>query len=114
MSYYSDVAIALKREDFLMMMFRAAKLDDQRVHDFIVDGIDKKHSSENIVILHWERVKWICYEKHFPEVIFIENFLKEVPDHDMVKMGEDYDDVYAKYGLEDYVISIERKISFNL
>lgn len=116
MAYFSDVAIAMKKEDFQEMLHSAEKHSNPRILEFITEGREngEKHSPGKIVVLYWENVKW--YEddiKYYPAVFFIEEFLKKHP-HDIIKSGEDYDDVYSHYGLGIYVLGLKKQIVFAL
>lgn len=124
MGYRSDVAIAMKKSDYDVMLQRAKELEEnsEDVCDFIEEGYKQaipndKHQPENpddFVYLFWEWVKWYTRDpEYFPEVTFIDDFLSEIDEYDFVRIGEEEDDTETIYNSGSYLISVERSINWN-
>lgn len=120
MGYRSDVAIAMKKADFNAMSDKAEKLSAD-ILEFLDVGLyyggnferDIEEDDE-WVILRWHGVKWYRNEpKHFPHIQFIEDYLKDIPEHDFIRIGESSDDVEEYYGNGEGRIYINRTIELS-
>lgn len=93
MSYYSDVGIALRIDDYERLkeaFAERAGQDDafsfQEVESFADDFFDL----DDYVVLVWHSVKWYG---EMPERLFIEHFLKQLDEYQFLRVGEDSKDV---------------------
>ena len=86
MGYYSDVAIAVQKKDYI------------------------KLRQEKYVVLKWQSIKWY---NDFEEISLIEKFLKKIPHHDFIRIGEEMDDIEEYQGTHHYLIEVQRDISIN-
>lgn len=120
MGYRSDVAIAMKKADFNAMSDKAEKLSAD-ILEFLDVGLyyggnferDIEEDDE-WVILRWHGVKWYRNEpKYFPHIQFIEDYLKDIPEHDFIRIGESSDDVEEYYGNGEGRIYINRTIELS-
>ena len=121
MSYRSDVAIAMRKEDYELLK----EFDKENKN--LIDLLDSATIREKAgaVSLYWEWLKW--YDS-FSEVEAIEEFLGKLSDEDkpykFIRIGEDYEDMDVeenwgdeeKYGetcsLVNDLIHIYRGIEF--
>jgi len=100
MGYRSEVALATRKQDFKILKNLAK--ENQIVLDFI-DEADIK-ADDDIVILHWDWVKWYS---DYPEIKAIDKFLDELREKDapykFIRIGESVEDVEVdiNYGNED-------------
>jgi hypothetical protein len=96
------------------MIIEAKKHQDNPVlYNFIKEGIDSAPEcpEEDYVFLFWDWVKWYS---DYEEVIFIESFLRNIPDkhYDFVRTGEDTNDNEEYYGTNRYLVELIRKTVF--
>lgn len=109
MGYYSEVGIALKKDDFNDLLKAAETVNDihirQQTLDFIRSNI--LHELEEAVILKWDSVKWYSC---FPEVKLIEKFLDDVEEYEFIRIGESYTDVETRWSDELGYLDIRRDI----
>lgn len=100
MGYRSEVALATRKQDFKILKNLAK--ENQIVLDFI-DEADIK-ADDDIVILHWDWVKWYS---DYPEIKAIDKFLDKLREKDapykFIRIGESAEDVEVdiNYGNED-------------
>ena len=100
MGYRSEVALATRKQDFKISKNLAK--ETQIVLDFI-DEADIK-ADDDIVILHWDFVKWYS---DYPEIKTIDKFLDELREKDapykFIRIGESVEDIQVdiNYGDED-------------
>ncbi len=100
MGYRSEVALATRKQDFKILKNLAK--ENQIVLDFI-DEADIK-ADDDIVILHWDWVKWYS---DYPEIKAIDKFLDELREknapYKFIRIGESVEDVEVdiNYGNED-------------
>ena len=107
MGYRSEVALALKKEDYEDLKNLARKDNRADVLNFLKSGeIDQLPCpNEARIILHWSWTKW-----YGDEVYFIEKFLKDLEceneddncAYELVNIGEDLSDS-EQYGEEKYI-----------
>ena len=114
MAYYSAVALSLHKEDEHQLVKRVGNLNEDillkvcaLIHD-AARSTPRKH--QDYVVFYWNYLKW--YEKCFPEVDFIMNFMKSLKHpYDFIRIGEDFDDTYIHN--EAQVIEVHRIISIS-
>lgn len=96
MSYYSDVAIALKASDWQEMQKQAEnkpEVFDYPIAEFWEEIQERK---DGIVVLRF-RGKWYpCY----PEIQFIKLFLKNI-EHEFIRVGDDAGDIETITSFKD-------------
>ena len=112
MGYRSDVGITLYRKDYEDMKDEAAKLGDKNIIAF-VDNFEI-HKTEDADIIQLE-MSWVKWYEDFPEVQFVENFLKNKA-YRMLRIGEELEDIeeYSGKEIEEaYSMWIDRKIHFS-
>lgn len=114
MGYYSAVALALHKEDEHQLAKRIGCLNNETFSQVckMLKDADKSYSRshKDYAIYYWNYLKW--YEKCFPEVYFIMNFIKTLKHpYDFIKIGEDFDDTQIHN--EAQVIEVHRIISIN-
>ena len=114
MGYRSDISIAMRKKDLDQMITKAKKHQDNSIlYNFIKEGISSAPEcpEEGYVFLFWNWVKW--YDE-YEEVIFIEKFLRNIPDrhYDFVRIGEDTNDNEEYYGTDRYLVELVRKTVF--
>ena len=118
MAYYSEVAIALKKNDYEELKARAELLGYKIIET--VDHLVEKPLT-GVVILAYDYINW---DKNDKEVKFIEDFIFELEEHGKpfktMRLGERWDDVEEKvsYGINgnDYscdVLSVNHEIEIN-
>lgn len=117
MGYYSDVAIAVQKKDYLKLkqaissLCSAAELKNKSLN--LIEAAKKKEiqiDKEKYVVLKWQSIKWY---NDFEEISFIEKFLKKIPHHDFIRIGEEMDDIEEYQGTNHYLIEVQRDISIN-
>lgn len=102
MGYYSEVAIALKKEDWERLKEEAAKSE---VFKDIEGGMTKLWEQitlvrDEYVVLYASCLKW--YDDLCPDVKFIMNFIRQV-EHEYLRVGEEFGDYdYEKTFEENY------------
>ena len=124
MGYRSDVAIVMKEKDFLTMLEEVKQAEIKWLNDWILSAynhpevknkpfceLNPQADDYQWVALYWEWVKW--YED-YQEVAFIENFLQKINQYDFVRIGEDDDDTEIIYKSQNYLIGVERRITFDV
>lgn len=101
MGYRSDIAIAMRKEDFELL--KEFDKENQNLVELL--EVAKVKESRGVVVIQWDSLKWYPY---FPEVQAIEEFLGELSDEDkpyrFIRIGEDTADteVEYNYGDEEY------------
>ena len=119
MAYYSEVAIALKKNDYEELKARAELLGYKIIET--VDHLVEKPLTE-VVILAYDYINW---DKNDKEVKFIEDFISELEENGKpfktMRLGERWDDVeenisYGGIDERDYscdVLSVSHEIEIN-
>ena len=110
MGYYSDVAIAMQKKDYLTLKQAISSLCSAAD---LIEAAKKKEiqiDKEKYVVLKWQSIKWY---NDFEEISFIEKFLKKIPHHDFIRIGEEMDDIEEYQGTNHYLIEVQRDISIN-
>lgn len=93
MGYCSDVAIALKREDWNRLRCEAVEnghFDSQKEFDLFLPKIMERN---DCVVLYGTDIKW--YDFCYDDIKFIANFLEGV-EHQFLRIGEERGDVEEK------------------
>ena len=122
MGYRSDVAIVMKEKDFHTMLEEVKQTEIEWLNGWILSGYNHPKSknkpfselnpqSDDWVVLYWEWVKW--YDD-YQEVAFIENFLQKINQYDFIRIGEDDDDTEIIYKSQNYLMGVERRITFDI
>lgn len=113
MGYRSDVALAVKKQDFVKLKEEIDKIRDAEERDYISTFLTKdplitERSIDNkvYIILQWQNIKW--YDD-YPEIIFLNDFLKD-KQYDLLIIGEAIGDIEVHYGTDDYILSVDWKI----
>lgn len=91
MGYYSEVAIAIKKENWERLKKEAAKSE---VFKDIEGGMTKLWEQitlvrDEYVVLYASCLKW--YDDLCPDVKFIMNFIRQV-EHEYLRVGEEFGD----------------------
>lgn len=125
MGYYSQVGFAMSENKYNQMLEEAEKTLDQKALEnlkYLLEKADTnkkiknkfpatviKDSSEYIRVVLFDYIKWYTDDELFPEVNFIDNYLKwsDFP-YDYIVLGEDVDD--NEEDLHLYVIALHREI----
>ena len=93
MGYYSEIAIAVKSEDYYKYFNGVEKL--KTLLSYAVIKESKKH---NVVIIHFDSIKW--YRLDFEDIQLVEDILiqisKEERPYSFVRIGEEYDDIETR------------------
>lgn len=117
MSYYSDVAIAIRKKDFDTLEESVyKKVQDENIRKTIVEFLSNAEKTEVIkandtyIVMEWYCVKW--YEE-FPEVRYVLEFLADIKHYDFIYIGEDLCDIEIHQGTNEYIIDLERGIMIN-
>lgn len=107
MGYYSEVAIALPKEDFNKLEELCKKAEQEKeFHNSILD-YSNLIESEDYVILHWDSTKWY---RDFYDVGLIMGFLEnEASDYSYMRVGEDWEDIVYEPGDKGF-FSLNRDI----
>lgn len=117
MGYYSDVAIAVQKKDYFKLkqeissLFSDSELKNKSLN--LIEAAQKTEiqiDKEKYVVLKWQSIKWF---NDFEEISFIEKFLKKIPHHDFIRIGEEMDDIEEYQGTHHYLIEVQRDISIN-
>ena len=90
MGYRSDVAIALKREDWIRLRCEVVEngyFNSQEEFDWF---LPKVREENDCVVLHGTAIKW--YDFAYDDIKFIANFLKDI-EHQFLRIGEEAGDV---------------------
>lgn len=98
MSYYSDVAIAMKETDYEEMIARLEYINDlNESQKSFINDYPTIHRGDEVVVLSYDFVKW--YED-FKEVQYIMDYLVELHEkgkpYKFVRMGEETSDIEIK------------------
>lgn len=98
MGYYSEVKIAMKKEDYeeLEIRFKTKNYDILNCQDELIE-----RNIDNIVIICWDWVQWGKDNKEIKIVIDYLDELKETgKPYQIIRLGERYDDIeeYVSYG----------------
>lgn len=117
MAYYSNVAIAIKKDDYKKMLKAVEEKDcdlkiKEKIEEFVklaTQDVPDCYNDENYMFLYWEDEKW--YDE-FAEVKFVMDFLKTIKDFDFIKIGEDFDDVKEIMQTGKYLLRPIRTIQF--
>ncbi len=117
MGYYSDVAIAVQKKDyFKLKQAMSSLISDTELKNKSLNLIEAAQKTEiqidkeKYVVLKWQSIKWY---NDFEEISFIEKFLKKIPRHDFIRIGEEMDDIEEYQGTNHYLIEVQRDISIN-
>ena len=101
MGYRSDIAIAMRKEDFELL--KEFDKENQNLVELL--EVAEVKESRGVVVIKWDSLKWYPY---FPEVQAINEFLGKLSDEDkpyrFIRIGEDTADteVEYNYGDEEY------------
>lgn len=101
MGYSSDIAIAMRKEDFELL--KEFDKENQNLMELL--EVAEVKESRGVVVVQWDSLKWYPY---FPEVQAIKEFLGKLSDEDkpyrFIRIGEDAADteVEYNYGDEEY------------
>lgn len=117
MGYLSDVAIALKKTDYEKMIFSIKEMGyDEKTENNITKFIEtakedgeEKCKDEEYLCLLWENEKW--YEE-FEEVNFINEFLKDLSEYDLLIVGTNDDDITLVLNCKKQLFGLARSINF--
>ena len=110
MGYMSDVALAIREQDYELL--REVNKENKN----LIDLLDRTETVEydGVVVLHWYEIKWY---NEFPEVQAIEEFIYRLADEDkpykFIRVGEDTQDIEVdySYGDEEKYESISYRIN---
>lgn len=114
MEYRSEVAVSMQKEDYERMVSESINTE---AYD-LIKYATMKEKDTNVVVLHWDWVKWY---PEYEDVAFIENFLNKLNEEDkpykFIRIGEDSEDteIIENYADNDdvcYAISYCREIDF--
>ena len=107
MGYYSEVAIALPKEDFNKLEELCKKTEKEKEFKNPILDYDTLIEDKGYVILHWYSTKWY---REFCDVGLIINFLEnEASDYSYMRLGEDWEDNEHELGERGY-FSVNRSI----
>lgn len=98
MGYRSDVAIALKREDWIRLRREVVEnghLASQEQFDNFLPNVGER---DDFVVLYGTYIKW--YEDYYDYVTFICRFLEGV-EHQFLRVGEECGDVEERNTFND-------------
>ena len=117
MGYLSDVAISLRKADYekMVLSIKEKGYDEKVVNDitkfieFAKEDGEAKCKDEEYICLYWENEKW-C--DHFEEVKFINEFLEDLKEYDLLKLGTDGDDITMILKCEKQLFGLARSIDF--
>lgn len=90
MGYRSDVAIALRREDWNRLRCEAVEnghFASQKEFDLFLPKIMERN---DCVVLYGTQIKW--YDFAYDDIKFIANFLQDI-EHQFLRIGEEAGDV---------------------
>lgn len=119
MGYYSDVYIAVKKKDYIDLLERINSdkfkfiINDEEKCENIRNLInhakitEKCFSNPEYIEMYLEHIKWFV---SFVEVDFINKWLEEIEDYDIVTIGDEFDDVRIISGSEECLYSVSRNI----
>lgn len=110
MGYYSDVAIAVQKKDYIKLKQAISSLCSAADLIEAAQKTEIQIDKEKYVVLKWQSIKWY---NDFEEISFIEKFLKKIPHHDFIRIGEEMDDIEEYQGTYHYLIEVQRDISIN-
>lgn len=117
MSYYSEVAIALKKADFHKMeteiYFHIQDKDLQKLTKKVLALAEKtevERNADDYLVLRWPYIKW---DNCFGEVKYIRDFLSKLLHYDFIRIGEDYDDIEVYHNTGHCLVDIECVIAIN-
>lgn len=94
MGYYSQVAIAMRNEEYNQLKGGVAA-NNKDLEGLL--NIANKREYDNFIILNWDWIKW--YDT-FSEIQAIENFFNDLDidiPYKIIRLGEDYDDTEVKW-----------------
>ena len=98
MGYRSDVAIAIRKEDFELLK----EFDKENKNLMELLEIAEVKESRGVVVIQWDSLKWYL---EFPEVQAIAEFIAELSEADkpyrFIRIGEDIDDTEIEYSYGD-------------
>ena len=98
MGYRSEVAIAIRKEDYELL--KEFDKENQNLIELLEIANIKEYNE--VICLKWDWLKWYS---EFPEVQAIEEFLAKLSDEDkpykFIRIGEDIDDTEVEYNYGD-------------
>ena len=103
MSYMSNVALAIREEDYELLK-EERKNNEDLIRLLEMGSEDDSYRKNGIIVLSWNDIKW--YDS-FSEIEDVENFMHELEKKDapykFIRIGEDYDDIEfrSNWGDED-------------
>ena len=112
MSYFSNVALAIKKTDYERMLAGIKERNfkhPEQVEKFIKDGMKNAPvcREPEYVYLYWEFVKWY---REIEAVDYIEDCRMWFTEYDYVCLGESWDDNEMELGAE--LLGISRFIDY--
>lgn len=110
MGYYSDVAIAVQKKDYIKLKQAISSLCSAADLIEAAQKTEIQIDKEKYVVLKWQSIKWY---NDFEEISLIEKFLKKIPHHDFIRIGEEMDDIEEYQVTYHYLIEVQRDISIN-
>lgn len=110
MGYRSDVALALSREDHAKLKKACVAPGDLDALLFLTPNDEA--DNEDVVVLHWENVKW--YDDD-PLIGGIASFISDLDEEafGFVRIGEDFDDTAILGNPWNFGISVCRRIKIS-
>ena len=94
MSYYSDISIAMKKEDYLELLCHA---DSELTYLLEQRTAYKKESKDgSIIVLAWEDIDWDRVSGSDYIFTYLDELDREDKPYKMVRTGEVYEDIEIK------------------
>ena len=98
MGYYSEVSLTIYENDYKKLLLAAKLRTDINIKNLLIKYSETKRTN-NIITILWHSIKWYPY---FPEVEFIENYLRSGIEYCFRKVGEDVGDIETRYNNDDW------------
>lgn len=98
MGYRSEVAIAMRKEDYELL--KGFDKENKNLVELL--DVAEVKESRGVVVIRWDSLKWY---PEFPEVQAIAEFIAELSEADkpyrFIRLGEDVDDTENEYNYGD-------------
>ena len=99
MSYHSEVAIGMRKKDFLVLEEKAKAISDEHLKKSVWELIHddcESIANENYQVLRWSSIKW--YEE-YPEIKWLMTNLPNI--FSFLELGEEFEDIKQRMSVED-------------
>lgn len=113
MGYYSNVAMAVHKKDYLQMLAKAREKESEpgeitylltEACDYI-GLVEQNDRDKDVVVLHWCDVKWYS---DFESVRFVENWMDDADEngigYEFARCGEDFADTETRYHDDNHIL----------